>query len=209
MQPLSLLQKDFEVPKEIRPLNGLSFNPSNDIWAFNDGVTTYYLNFKKITKLAPELIQNIRQVLIWYAENTSGGQLESHYWQLLNLLKFIYDSHKTVVTSITSADLINYRANLGRDREWYLGSLASFLKRWHKFQLPGVTQDAIRFLNQVRLKGVEKGKAVRTMDPEIGPFSDIEVEAICAAINQSYANGVISKPDYLLTWLFFIVWTAC
>jgi integrase len=204
MQPLQL-PRVLQLPKSVKPLNGLPFNPSDETWSFNDGVTNYSINIKKISELTPTLVENIRLVLIWYVENTSGGQLESHYWQLVKLLTFIRGSHKYPVTSITSADLINYRDSLGLDKEWHLGSLASFLKKWHKFQLPGVAKDAVRFLNQVKIKGIEKGKAVRTMDPDIGPFSDIEVEAIRAAINDSYVNGNISKRDFLLTWLFLLL----
>lgn len=204
MQTLSLFQ-DGRLPESVKPLNGLPFNPNETTWTFNDGVTAYSLNFNKISALAPQLFNYIKSVLIWYVENTSGGQLKSHFEKLVLLLDFIYQKHSYPVTTITSSDLINYRDFLGRDKEWYLGSLASFLKRWHKFQLPGVSEDAVRFLRLVKLKGVAKGKAVRTMDPEIGPFSDIEVEGIRAAINDSYLNGNISKRDFLLTWLFLLL----
>ena len=204
MQPLQL-PLVLQLPKSVKPLNGLPFSPSNETWSFNDGVTNYSINIKKISELTPTLGENIRLVLIWYVENCSGAHLESHYWQLVKLLTFIHGSHEYPVTSITSADLINYKDSLGLDKEWHLGSLASFLKKWHKFQLPGVTEDAVRFLNQVKIKGIEKGTAVRTMDPDIGPFSDIEVEAIRAAINDSYVNGNISKRDFLLTWLFLLL----
>lgn len=204
MQPLHL-PLVLQLPKSVKPLNGLSFNPSNETWSFNDGVTNYSLNIKKISELTPALVENIRLVLIWYVENTSGGQVESHYWQLVKLLTFIRESHRYPVTTITSADLINYKDSLGLDKEWHLGSLASFLKKWHKFQLPGVAEDALRFLNEVKIKGIEKGKAVRTMDPNIGPFSDVEVEAIRGALNDSYVNRNISKRDFLLTWLFLLL----
>lgn len=197
--------QDSNLPQSVKPLNGLPFNPNNTIWAFNDGVTTYSLNFNKISPLAPQLVKYIQSVLLWYLENTSGGQLKSHFERLFLLLDFIYQKQSYPVTTITSSDLINYRDFLGRDKEWYLGSLASFLKRWHKFQLPGVSEDAIRFLSLAKLRGGEKGKAVRTMDPEIGSFSDIEVEAIRSAINDSYVKRNISKRDFLLTWLFLLL----
>lgn len=84
MQPLHL-PLVLQLPKSVKPLNGLPFNPSNETWSFNDGVTNYSINIKKISELTPTLVENIRLVLIWYVENTSGGQVESHYWQLVKL----------------------------------------------------------------------------------------------------------------------------
>lgn len=200
--PLSVT---IELPQIIQPLRGLPFNPNESRWSFNDGVTAFSLNFNRISALSCGLINHIKMVLIWYAENTSGGQLVSHFQKLILLLEYIHQAQHGLVTSISSSDLINYRDHLGKQKEWYLGSLASFLKKWHEFKLPGIADEAMEFFNQVKLKGVEKGKAVRTMDPETGPFTDIELEAIRDAVNRRYSIGGILKSDYLLIWLLLLL----
>jgi hypothetical protein len=42
---------------------------------------------------------------------------------------------------------------------------------------------------------------VRTFDPDSGPFTDIELEALRAALNDSFATGRVSLEDYVLAWL--------
>ncbi|EQD80311.1 site-specific recombinase, phage integrase family, partial [mine drainage metagenome] len=85
---------------------------------------------------------------------------------------------------------------------YYLGSLSGFLQKWHDLEVPGVTDDAVALLKQMRIQGNQKGEAVLTMDTENGPFSDIEVEAIQSSLGRAYEEGNIGLEDYLLVWLF-------
>lgn len=103
---------------------------------------------------------------------------------------------------ITSKDLINYRASLSSNNAWYIANLAGFLKKWHSLGIDGISNDAIAFLKQLRLKGNRKGEAVLTMDLLDGPFSEIEVEAIHVAIGKAYKSGEMSLEEFILVWLF-------
>lgn len=197
-------QSILRLPNVLKPRNGSSFDPRQMRWAFHDGVERVNLNFETFERASPTLIESMQMTLAWYAENGSAGQLKAHFYKLRRLVEFIAKQGNGEVREITGTDLINYRAALLADEEWLLGAVASCLKKWHSLQIPGVTDDAIRFLNQVRLRGVRKGKAVLTMDPENGPFSDIEMQAIQCALNSSYAAGYIELADYVLAWLFIL-----
>jgi len=101
--------------------------------------------------------------------------------------------------------LINYRASLTPANEWRLGALSALLKKWNRLGAPGVTDDAVRFLKSVRLKGCRKGAAVLTMDPRTGPLTDVERSAVQAALNSAFAVGDVSLENYLLAWLFLLL----
>ncbi|CAA6809814.1 MAG: Phage integrase family protein [uncultured Sulfurovum sp.] len=99
---------------------------------------------------------------------------------------------------------INYKNSLGNNNEYKLGSLSGFLKKWYKMGFPGIAKDAYDYLNETTFKSNEKGRAVLTMDPLNGPFTDLELESIQVAINNSYVKKEIALEDYLLIWLFMI-----
>ena len=109
------------------------------------------------------------------------------------------------VDVIDAALLINYRASLTSDKEWRLGALSAFLKKWHSLGVAGVTDDAVQFLKSTRLKGNRRGTAVLTMDSLKGPLTDVERSAVQAALNDAFAAGTIALDDYLLAWLCLLL----
>lgn len=72
-------------------------------------------------------------------------------------------------------------------------------------RLPGLAPDVVTALKKMRLKGTRKGDAVRSLDPRKGPFSDIEFQAIISALNDAFAQGGVSRHDYILVWLFLAI----
>lgn len=54
----------------------------------------------------------------------------------------------------------------------------------------------------MKLPGNQKGAAVMSMDPRIGPLTDIEVEAVQDAINDAYGSGKLDEESFLLARLF-------
>ena len=120
----------------------------------------------------------------------------------VSLTSNLYKKLNKTVNNISDIDLINYRED--SVKEWYLGLLSGFLKKWYEMGYPGVNKSAYAYLSEVRLKGNAKGIAVLTMDPIKGPFTDLELEKIQSAINNSYADGEIKEDEYILVWLFMI-----
>jgi integrase len=193
------------LPNSIRTRSGATLDPHQPRWSFHDGVDTISLNFSSLKWAAPKLIECLKFPLAWYAENRSAGQLEAHFYGIQRLVEFLGCLHGEEIIEISATGLINYRASLRSDTEWQLGALAAFLKKWHALQMPGISNDAITFLKQVRLKGVRKGTAVLTMDPVDGPFSEVELQAVYAALNEAYSAGDIVLGDYVLVWLFMLL----
>lgn len=189
-----------------RTRGGASFDPNAAFWKIREGNGSASLDFNKITDIiVPEFEVNFKKALIWYAENKSLRHLHNMFKLSAHLFKYLFEKNNTPLKEISEIDLLNYRSARSESEDWYLGSLAGFLKKWHALGYTGVTPGAISLLGQLRLKGNKKGVAVLTMDAHDGPFTDIELESIQVALNKAYAIGEISKENYLLAWMFILL----
>jgi integrase len=65
--------------------------------------------------------------------------------------------------------------------------------------LPGVSTGAIAFLESVRIRSPATGRAVRTHDPKLGPFTSIEFDGLISKLSQSIAVGSIEEDYAALT----------
>jgi integrase len=163
------------------------------------------LNFARLTSAAtPTFVLGFQKTLIWYAENKSLRHLENMFQRAEHLFKYLHEGRRELLNEISELDLLNYHSAMNENHYWYLGSLAGFLKKWHALGHHGVAPAAITLLNEIKLQGNRNGTAVLTMDAYNGPFTDIELESIQAALNRAYASGLVAKEDYLLAWLFML-----
>lgn len=183
--------------------NGLVFDPNDDIWTFNDISGKHQMNIENL-HISDSHKYGLKRVFIWYLENLAVQHAVNMYNRLKEFLEFSYIQSQNYTTTITSTHLLNYKSTLDAQHEWYLGALSGFLKKWYEMGFPGLSEDAYDYLNEAKFKGNEKGKAVLTMDPYKGPFTDLELEGIQTAINNAYADGDIPKADFLLVWLLMI-----
>lgn len=189
-----------DLPSEVKTRNGALFDPRLDRWAYRESMENINLNFSEL-QAHRSFIDASKKVFIWYAQNKSAPHLRNMFFYLAHFLRAISPEQRGEM-SIVAKDIINYRGKLDANCGYYLGSLSGFLQKWHDLEVPGVTDDAVALLKQMRIQGNQKGEAVLTMDAENGPFSDIEVEAIQSSIGQAYEEGNIGLGDYLLVWLF-------
>ena len=100
--------------------------------------------------------------------------------------------------------MINYYSNLPEHRKNYLGYIRKLLTRWIECEIPGISHDCLKILQQLRIKGNRKGEATRTHDPEHGAFSDIEFESLHTCLWATYNRGEIRRDDFLLCLLFLM-----
>jgi integrase len=194
------------LPPLVKTLSGATFDPGTKRWVFHDGLRAISVNFERLVECATEdLVEALKFPLIWYAENAEGASLAGAFQHLRTMLEASATARGRPVDVIDAALLINYRASLTSDTEWRLGALSAFLKKWNSLGVPGVTDDAARFLKRIRLKGNRKGTAVLTMDPLEGPLTDVERSAVQAALNDAFAAGKLPLDDYLLVWLCLLL----
>jgi len=149
MSPVQLLpDSDCELPTSTRTRSGVTFDPSQRLWKYRDGVNAVSLDFRDIN--APTaLCKSLKRVLVWYAEHHSPSHLTNLFMRFRHFASTIRLSKE----EIRSAHLINYRATLDASTEWYLGSLSGLLKRWSRMHVPGVSADAATYLRSIRVRG--------------------------------------------------------
>lgn len=190
--------------RHARTKSGVEFDSDAQRWQYQDGVQNVALDFRELTGLSDRLVESFRLVLKWYAENRSSNHLVNLYTRLQHFGRTIAASGNCL-SVIEAEDLINYRGSLDKSTEWYLSTLSGLLRKWQSLGYPGVSESTTLFLKQLTLKGNQKGVAVLTMDPEDGPFTPIEVEALQAALNTAYAKGSVDTASFVLVWLYMLL----
>lgn len=194
-----------QLPDRVRTRSGVEFDPRADRWTYRDTTDTVHLDFTGLRATA-SLVESAKRTFVWYAEQLSPGHLTNMFMRLRHYLSTVSDAGRAgPISEISSTDLLNYRATLTGPTKWYLGALAGLLKKWHSLGYPGVSDDAVALLKQLRLQGNAKGEAVLTHDPVHGPFTDIELEALHYALDQAYVAGNVDREGYLLAYLFMLL----
>lgn len=191
------------LPAQVETRGGAIFDPRKDVWSYRDGVTHVSLNFTLLKGFSRPLVQAAKATFVWYAKNHAPASLVSRFGHLLRFAK-VAPKGDCKLRVITDVSLINYKSSLGAKQHWYLGQLRPFFIKWHALGYAGVSDAAIRLLNQLRLPGNDKGIAVLTMDPTLGPYTTLELEAIQSALNAAYEQGAIETDGYVLAWLFML-----
>lgn len=130
--------------------------------------------------------------LIFYAANLSAAHVQNIFFRFLHFLRSVGGPQ------ITESMLINYRAALTTDIEWYLSTIRGFLKKWHELGYEGISDDVIELLDGWTLKGNIKGDVIKRLDPVSGPLSDIELQGFNEGVVQAYERGTISLTDMAL-----------
>jgi len=193
------------LPEKISSLSGVIFDPREDIWSYRESSVTVSLNFNKFHLVSRAFLHASKLVFCWYAENMSPSHLLNMHQRLEHFLRMTVQHHSITLEEITNREIINYRGTLSKRNRWYLGALSGFLQKWCELGYPGVTSDAVTLLKQLRIQGNRKGEAVLTMDPEHGPFTDIEVQSIQQALDAAFTKGQIRQEYYLLVNLFMLL----
>ncbi|WP_333874938.1 site-specific integrase [Methylobacter sp.] len=169
---------------------GYLFHPNNEYWQLDKNTK---IPVGSVYRLLDDLIaENYLNVLVYYASNLSASHTRNINERFLHMLK------TTGVSIITDSALINYRAALTKNTEWYLGTIRGFLKKWHELGYAGISDNVIDLLDGWTIKGNIKGDVIKRLDPVSGPLSDIELQAFNEGAVQAYEKNAISFTDMAL-----------
>jgi hypothetical protein len=188
-----------ELPAVATTRSGVKFAPRLSVWHYRDNVKTIHLDFAAL-QMPDALKSKLKHVLLWYAQHRSPSHLHNLFERLCH-----FASTVPLSEVITASDLMNYRSGLPRNRQWYLTSLAGLFKRWYSMGITGISAEAFAYLSDVRLKGNKKGEAVLTMDSRLGRFTDLELDALIAAMDTALNEETFTLGDYVLCMLFFAI----
>lgn len=134
-----------------------------------------------------------RSVLAFYAVTSSP----SHTRNLFERFKHYLDASSSL-SFLSVESFVNYRAALDTRTAWYLGALRGFVRRWDELGYFGVPAETLALLDKWVIKGNEKGFAVQSMCPDSGPLTDIEMEAVTAAVAVAFGDHRLSLLDTCL-----------
>ena len=202
------LKKIFELPRAAKTRDGIGWNPCDEIWRFSGLTKKHSFNFADLRPvLSDEVIFSLKYLLLYYLSNYSMDHANNGFDRICALTAHFRKISDEPINVITLEMVVAYRATLDRRKEWYLGVMRGFFKKWLELRLPGLDPKVVTWLGEVRLKGNLKGEAVRTLDSTTGAFSDIEYQGIIAALNDHFAKGGIELEDYILVWLFLALGT--
>lgn len=187
---------------QVTAKGGAVFMVDLDVWKIRGETDTVSIDFTQFSSLNQELVSSLKSTLAWFAEKYSTAHLQNIYTRMRHFDRHLESTQSTAIKRITVESVINYKASLDEATAYYLATLKLLLTKWYRLGYPGIDADVIALFKEVRIPGNSKGVAVLTMDPVTGPFTSIELEAIQSATNTAYANGVMTEPTFLLTWLF-------
>ncbi len=190
----------FNLPTIVRTSSGIEFDPRLYVWSFRDALNTIHLDFLQLIANA-EIVLGAQATLVWYAENLSSASMNACFNQFKHFCRIVSEGQGEL-SVIDVPQILSYRSSLGKKKSWKLGGLSLFFRRWHQLGIHGVTADATKLLNQLKIPGMEKGVAVTTMHSMHGPFTDIEFQAIQSATDSAYIDGHIPLSSYVMAMLF-------
>jgi integrase len=168
--------------------DGYSFDRNSNRWVLNKDVT---ISFQvDILALDEKVLQSFRFTLARYAEELSAGHTSNMYIKFQRLIR------DTNCNELNVNAILNWKAFLGKDREWCLGALRGFLISWFDYRQYGVTADVVELLESLRLSGAVKGVAVANRCPYSGAFTENEMLAIMGELIELWSTEQITFPCY-------------
>lgn len=175
-------------------LNGFEFDYLSSRWTLNRNVT---VSVDFLDSFVLPQREDIREALVFYAE-TSSANHTSNIAKQLKLYQNLSGEN-----ALTTKGLASFKNKLPK-KLWYKVSVVRGMLRQMRFLgLDEHIDDAVfKLTDQWSIGGNEKGVAVMSLDPETGPFSDLEFQAIGLNAAHRYAEGALRADEYACLLMF-------
>lgn len=186
----------------VRTRYGIEFDARDGWWPI-DGKQG--IDVESIRALvAPALQPGLEATLRFAASKYSWSTMAQFVWAVKAFRKFCFPSGQ--VTAWKLADLRRYRVQLMAEfgHEDYLRHLRSLLVNWHGGKHAGVADSLIASLKDMRLKGTESGRAVRSMDPDSGPLTPDEFHHLLSGLFDAAERGMVTLGDFSLAYFHMV-----
>jgi len=134
-----------------------------------------------------------RRVLAFYAKHNAPSHARNLMERVAHYVRELNGSDLFSVESI-----ISYRASLDKAHEWYLSSTRIFIQQWARLGYPGIPNETLTLLDNLVIKGNEKGRAVQSMCPDEGPLTDIEMQGVIEATTHAFVQKSLCLSDTCL-----------
>lgn len=174
--------------KRFTTRDGYEVNFNDRSWKLNKDVSIRVFNATEY--MDNEFYESYREVLAFYARGNSPHYVDNLHYECLRYLEAMNPLELFSVDS-----LISYRALLGKEGEPGLAKLRILIKKWGALGYGGIPTDATKVLEKWTLSGGARGNPIRSMCPETGPLTDIEMEGVITAATEAYGEGNVSLFD--------------
>lgn len=183
----------------VRTRDGIEFDSRAGLWPITENQSLDVDSLRAL--MSPALLPGLEATLRDACTKYSWSTVTQHRFALKHFHKSFFPS--ALVASWEITDFKRYRTALLAEfgHEDYLRHLRSFLVLWHRGGHPGVTSSLVADLQEMRLKGVEPGRAVRTMDPREGPLTPEESHHLLQGLSDAAESGKLTLHDFSLAYL--------
>lgn len=169
--------------------DGYAFDENENSWHISKDIT---INFSQaVLDIDHKTLEGFKKTLATYAEKYSSY----HTFNMHRRFQEFVISTKSNI--IDTSVIINWKATLGKEREWHLGALKGFLLSWHEYGYSGVDKSVVSLLESFTLSGNEKGKSVLMRCPYTGAFTENEILALMAELARLWREDLISFETYV------------
>jgi hypothetical protein len=183
-------ESHFSKSDQVVSKSGYIFYLLEDNWSLDKNINIPVSSIFGLLKT--EVESGFIKTLATYAQNYSSSHVQNIFFRFLHYLR------STKSKSITPTSLINYKSNLTKNTQWYLGTIRGFLRKWHDLGYAGISDEVIELLDGWVLKGNVKGDVIKRLDPLKGPLSDLELQAFNEGVIQAFESDDISLTDMAL-----------
>lgn len=168
-----------------------------DIWT-PDGKMKVNVGAVRRKDVAPCLHQGFEGLLRHFVSKLAVSTLSNYLGNIRHYRTSMFGAEP--VSRWHVDDLTNYRHKLVKEvgHEQNLINLRSILKTWYALRFPGVEWEIVETIESWRLKGNETGRAVRRMDPDLGPLLAQEFANLDANVYRGAEIGAIRLADLSL-----------
>lgn len=185
-----------------RTKDGAEFDCTKSIWDVPSLMSTVRLSFEPFKQLESATLHKLKLGFLWELENRSTA----HARNLLDRFKSFYQDQLSTsehaVSEIEISHILNFRSKLDATTEWYLGVVRILIEDLERLGIGIAAPSCLDYLREATFRGNVKGTSIRTRDPQKGAFSDVELQAIQAGINDAFARKEIGLYAFAMTWLF-------
>lgn len=182
--------------------SGLKFNPRFARWKLEDGVFDLVFNFELIPQGWSDLTTALKLVLVKFLRDGAPTSARSLYQEFLKFSRIVAPP-KSGQVEIGLVQVEEYIVGLGESDALRLGLFNVLIQPWFEAGYPGVTEECSAFLRARRKPGGAKGEPVRTHDPVVGPFTNLEYLLLYRAIDNAYEAGSLPLWAFVLSRLAF------
>lgn len=181
-----------------RTIDGHVFDASKDRWAIPTPAGSASFNFTTLQGASDQLRLGIKDACAAMLLSKPPEIVMRALSAYRVLLRFVTQRNKHLIDEIDIADVLYFGESRPPKQRYQLRRLKEMLLHWSNTGAYGLTADLRKMLPNLVTEHHEVGGAVRTMDPETGPLTDIEYEGVTSEILKKYADGVLSDAEYTL-----------